>query len=165
MMEIILGGEGHMNAYELKIKEYLHSTNADAEHFILNQSCHTVQDAAKAVNVSINDVVKNICMIDQNGNVIVAIVRGEDRASTSRVSKALHIERPRLADEKEVLEGTGYPAGGVPSFGFDATFLIDPRVMELNYVFTGGGSPHSLVKMKVEDLLKLNRGKNVRVRK
>lgn len=104
-------------------------------------------------------------MIDQNRNLIVAIVKGEDRASTSRVSKALNIEKPRLADEKEVLEGTGYPAGGVPSFGFDATFLIDHRVTELDYVFTGGGSPQSLVKVKVEDLLKLNKGTNVRVRK
>lgn len=104
-------------------------------------------------------------MMDQNGNLIVAIVKGEDRASTSRVSKALNIARPRLATENEVLEGTGYPAGGVPSFGYRAEFLIDPRVTELTYVFTGGGSPNSLVKITVEDLLKVNKGIVVRIRK
>ncbi|PPA85889.1 hypothetical protein C4A75_07270 [Brevibacillus laterosporus] len=154
-----------MNFYELQVKEYLHSKNADAQHFILDQSCHTVEEAAKAVNVPVNELVKNICMVDQVGRLIVAVVKGEDRASTSRVSKALNIERPRLANEKEVLEGTGYPAGGVPSFGFEAIFLVDPRVTELEYVYTGGGSPNSLVKIKVEDLLRLNRGKIVRVRK
>ncbi|MDN9012644.1 aminoacyl-tRNA deacylase [Brevibacillus laterosporus] len=154
-----------MNSYELQIKDYLHEKAADAQHFILNQSCHTVEEAAKAVNASIDELVKNICMIDEDGRLIVAIVKGEDRASTSRVSKGLNIKRPRLADEKEVLEGTGYPAGGVPSFGFEAIFLVDPKITELEYVYTGGGSPHSLVKIKVEDLVRLNKGKLMRVRK
>ncbi|MED3395466.1 YbaK/EbsC family protein [Bacillus wiedmannii] len=128
-----------MSPYDLKIKEYLNETKINAEHLILNESCHSVEEAAKAVNAYKEEFVKNICMMDQNGNLIVAIVKGEDRASTSRVSKALNIARPRLATENEVLEGTGYPAGGVPSFGYRAEFLIDPRVTELTYVFTGGG--------------------------
>lgn len=154
-----------MDQYDLKIKEYMKKTNMDAEHLVLNKSCHTVAEAAEAVNASIHQFVKNICMIDQDRNLIVAIVKGEDRASTSRVSKAMNIERPRLADENEVLEGTGYPAGGVPSFGYDAIFLIDPNVAELEEIYTGGGSTHSLVKIKVEHLLKINKGKIVRVRK
>ncbi|MES5955442.1 aminoacyl-tRNA deacylase [Bacillus fungorum] len=154
-----------MNPYDLKIKEYLNETKINAQHLILNESCHSVEEAAKAVNAYKEEFVKNICMMDQNGNLIVAIVKGEDRASTSRVSKALNIARPRLATENEVLEGTGYPAGGVPSFGYRAEFLIDPRVTELTYVFTGGGSPNSLVKITVEDLLKVNKGLVVRIRK
>ncbi|CUB14767.1 MULTISPECIES: aminoacyl-tRNA deacylase [Bacillus] len=154
-----------MSPYDLKIKEYLNETKINAEHLILNESCHSVEEAAKAVNAYKEEFVKNICMMDQNGNLIVAIVKGEDRASTSRVSKALNIARPRLATENEVLEGTGYPAGGVPSFGYRAEFLIDPRVTELTYVFTGGGSPNSLVKITVEDLLKVNKGIVVRIRK
>ena len=154
-----------MNPYDLKIKEYLNETKINAQHLILDESCHSVEEAAKAVNAYKEEFVKNICMMDQNGNLIVAIVKGEDRASTSRVSKALNIARPRLATENEVLEGTGYPAGGVPSFGYRAEFLIDPRVTELTYVFTGGGSPNSLVKITVEDLLKVNKGLVVRIRK
>ncbi|MCU4734255.1 YbaK/EbsC family protein [Bacillus cereus] len=154
-----------MSPYDLKIKEYLNETKINAEHLILNESRHSVEEAAKAVNAYKEEFVKNICMMDQNGNLIVAIVKGKDRASTSRVSKALNIARPRLATENEVLEGTGYPAGGVPSFGYRAEFLIDPRVTELTYVFTRGGSPNSLVKITVEDLLKVNKGIVVRIRK
>ncbi|HDR6248375.1 TPA: YbaK/EbsC family protein [Bacillus cereus] len=154
-----------MSPYDLKIKEYLNETKINAEHLILNASCHSVEEAAKAVNAYKEEFVKNICMMDQNGNLIVAIVKGEDRASTSRVSKALNIARPRLATENEVLEGTGYQAGGVPSFGYRAEFSIDPRVTELTYIFTGGGSPNSLVKITVEDLLKVNKGIVVRIRK
>ncbi|ADY24717.1 YbaK/EbsC family protein [Bacillus paranthracis] len=154
-----------MSPYDLKIKEYLNETKINAEHLILNESCHSVEKAAKAVNAYKEEFVKNICMMDQNGNLIVASVKEEDRASTSRVSKALNIARPRLVTENEVLEGSGYPAGGVPSFWYRAEFLIDPRVTELTYVFTGGGSPNSLVKITVEDLLKVNKGIVVRIRK
>ena len=104
-------------------------------------------------------------MIDSNDQLIVAIVKGEDNASTSRVAKALTIERPRLATPEEILQKTGYPCGGTPSFGFDAIFLIDPRVMEKETIYTGGGSEQSLVKINTSELLKANQGTVVRIRR
>lgn len=99
----------------------------NAEHLRFDQSCHSVAEAAEAVNASAEDFVKNICMIGVNDELIVAIVKGEDMASTSRVAKLLGIERPRLAS-------------GTPSFGFEAVWLIDERVLEKESIFTGGGS-------------------------
>ena len=104
-------------------------------------------------------------MIDNNGRLIVAIVKGEDRASTKAVSRALSIERLRLASPDEILEMTGYLFGGTPSFGFDAIFLIDNKVMKEEMVYSGGGSDKSLVKISPEEILKLNNGNVVRVRK
>ncbi|MBG9794953.1 prolyl-tRNA synthetase [Paenibacillus dendritiformis] len=154
-----------MNAYETKIKEYMTLHHIQAEHLVLEQSCHSVQEAAMAVQGSADQFVKNICMIDEQDRFIVAIVKGEDRASTTRVGKALEIAKPRLANETEVLERTGYPAGGVPSFGFDALFLIDPKVAGQDAVYTGGGSPHSLIKIAVPELLRASGGEVARVRK
>lgn len=154
-----------MTEYDLKVKEYINSQGIAAQHFILKESCHSVEDAAKAMNASQSEFVKNICMIDEKDRLIIVIVKGEDRASTSRVSKALNIARPRLADEKEILVHTGFPAGGVPSFGFSALFLVDPKVTEREYIYTGGGTPHSLVRIGIEDLLRVNKGMVVRVRK
>lgn len=34
-----------------------------------------------------------------------------------------------LATPGEILEKTGYPCGGTPSFGYQAMFLVDPKVM------------------------------------
>jgi len=151
--------------YSQKMKQYIDSNSINAEHLEFEQSCHTVEDAANAVNGSVDEIIKNICMIDQNDQLIVAIVKGEDRVSTSRVGKALNMERPRMANADEILNKTGYPAGGVPSFGFDATFLIDPKVTEQEYIYTGGGTPNSLVKISVEELIKVNKGTVVRIRK
>ncbi|PIZ51084.1 hypothetical protein COY27_04790 [Candidatus Woesearchaeota archaeon CG_4_10_14_0_2_um_filter_33_13] len=154
-----------MNDYEEKLKAYMKEKHIFGEHLSFEQSCHSVEEAAKAANTNTDDFVKNICMIDSNGNLIVAIVKGEDRASTSRVEKALNIERPRTATPEEILQKTGFPCGGTPSFGYTATFLVDPRVMDKEVVYSGGGSENSLVKISSKELLKANNGKVVRVRK
>ena len=44
-------------------------------------------------------------------------------------------------------------------------FLIDPKVMELETVFTGGGSETSLIKMRTEELVRANQGTILRIRK
>ncbi|SCS51761.1 aminoacyl-tRNA deacylase [Staphylococcus caeli] len=148
-----------------KVKKILEKYNVNAKHLVLNQTCHSVKEAAEVTNAQVTDFVKNICMMDSNDNLIVAIVKGEHRDSTSRVGKGLDINRPRLADEEEVFEQTGFPPGGVPSFGFKGKFLIDLKVMEMDFIYTVGGSEKSLVKINTQDLVKLNQGEIIRVRK
>ena len=153
------------NPYEQKLKKWMTGNNVKADHLTFNQSCHSVGEAAKAVNAKPEDFVKNICMIDSKRNLIVAIVKGEDKASTERVGRLLNIERPRTATPEEMLEKSGYPCGGTPSFGYKARFLIDEKVMEKEAVYTGGGSETSLVKIKPQELLKANNGQVARLRK
>ena len=154
-----------MKDYEKKIKQYLEQNESDGEHLSFNQSCHSVTEAAEAVGCEPGEIVKSICMVDSKKNLIVAIIKGDDRASTSRVSKALKIQRPRTATPEEILEYTGFPCGGTPSFGFHATFLVDPKVLDQKYVYTGGGTESSLVRISTASLLQLNQGTVVRVRK
>jgi Cys-tRNA(Pro)/Cys-tRNA(Cys) deacylase len=154
-----------MNDYEEKLKRFIEENRIRAEHLSFKESCHSVAEAAEAVRAPVQEFVKNICMIDSHGNLIVAIVKGEDRASTSRVAKALDIEPPRIANADEILSKTGYPVGGTPSFGYSAKFLVDPRVMEKELVYSGGGSETSLVRIASVELLNANHGNVVRVRK
>jgi prolyl-tRNA editing enzyme YbaK/EbsC (Cys-tRNA(Pro) deacylase) len=154
-----------MKKYENSLKEFLEQSENEAEHLSFEQSCHSVTEAAATVGCDPEDLVKNICMIDSEQNLIVAIVKGEDRASTSRVAKALNIDRPRTATPEEILDHTGFPCGGTPSFGYNATFIVDPKVFDKEVVYTGGGSDTSLVRISSKALLKLNQGKVARVRK
>ena len=154
-----------MDKFEENLKRAIQENGVKAEHLCFEKSCHSVDDAAKAANVDSEDFVKNICMVDSSGKLIVAIVKGEDRASTSRVAKALGVERPRLATPSEILEKTGFPCGGTPSFGYNAIFLMDPRVMEKEIVYSGGGSEKALVKISPKEMQKANNAQIVRVRK
>lgn len=154
-----------MSESETKLIDFMRTNGIKADHLSFAVSCHSVEDAARAVNAGTDDFVKNICMIDDDGNLIVAIVKGEDRASTTRVEKVLKISRPRMATPEEILERTGFPCGGTPSFGYVAIFLIDPRVMEKEFIYSGGGSENSLVKISTEELKRANDGRIERVRK
>ena len=143
----------------------MHEKDISAEHLVFNESTRSVAEAAKAAGVTPQDFVKNICMIDSNGSLVVGIVKGEDRVSTSRVAKLLGVETVRVATPDEILARTGYPCGGTPSYGYHARFLIDERVLQKDVVYTGGGSVNSLVKIRPSDLLRANGGEVVRLRK
>ena len=154
-----------MRGYEEKLKAIIEERDIEAEHLRFDRSCHSVAEAAQTVGTEPEDFVKSICMVDQEGRAIVAIVKGEDRVSTSRVAKALGIDRPKVASPGEILGLTGFPLGGTPGFGFDATFLVDPRVLEKETVYLGGGSEKALVRMSTKELIKANKARVVRVRK
>lgn len=154
-----------MKAYEEKLKHYIAENNIEAQHHVFTETCHSVDEAAAAAKVSPECFIKSICMVKSDGGLVVAIVKGEDRASTSRVAKALEVDEIRTASPDEILIKTGYQCGGVPAFGYDAIFLIDPRVMEMEKIYTGGGSTYSLLEITTKDMLKLNKGQIIRIRK
>jgi len=155
----------NIDFYHNKVNQWLESYDIKFKHMIFDKSCHSVEEAVISSGEPIEFIVKSICMIDDNNNLIVAIVSGNDRASTSRVVKALNIDKPRVAHLNEVLEKTGFPAGGVPSFSYNAIFVVDSKVSEKEYVLTGGGSEFSLIKIRVLDLIELNNANIARIRK
>ncbi|MBI5413898.1 hypothetical protein HZA38_00070 [Candidatus Peregrinibacteria bacterium] len=154
-----------MNPYEEKLKKFLQENNIQAEHIHFDKTVHTVEDACREANAEPDDFIKTICMITGDNKTIGAIVLGSYRASTSRVAKELGIERPSVATPEQALEKTGYLVGGTPPFGYDGIFLIDPLVLEKEVVYVGGGAPSALVKISTKELLKVNKGKIVRIRK
>lgn len=154
-----------MNKYDRKLYDYIAQNDINAEHLVFEKSCHSVQEAADAVGASPEDLVKNLCLIDDAGSLIVAIVKGEDRVSTKKAGRALGIAPPRIATVEEILKKTGYPCGGVPSFSYKAYYLVDQRVMEKEFVYTGGGSEYSLVRISPAELVKANGAQVVNIRK
>ena len=90
-----------------------------------------------------------------SGKTIAAMVPAEFRVSVSRLTKATGIENLELTNSKEAYEKTGYPVGGMPCFGYDAILVVDPKVLEKEYVYTGGGSEFSLVKISTEEIKRI----------
>jgi len=153
------------HTYEQQFRSYLQKQQIQADHLSFEQSCHSVEEAAQAAQADPEDIVKSICLLDEEDRLIVAIVKGADRVSTSRVAKTLERATVRMATPDEILARTGYPCGGTPALGYQATFLVDQRVTERETVFTGGGSENSLLKIKTTELLRANQAQIVRVRR
>src|SRR3989344_5030068 len=165
-IRVIMEQYNMITDYEQKLKEWMAENKVQAEHHSFNQSCHSVEEAAQVVGGEPEDFVKNICMIDLEGNLIVAIVKGEDKVSLDNVAADLGTSKSkiRIAKPEEMLEKSGYPCGGTPSFGYSARFLVDERVMEKEIVYTGGGSETSLIKVSPKELLNANRGQIAKLR-
>lgn len=149
----------------------MESRGVHAEHLVFDRSTHSVAEAAVAADAPVDAFVKSICMrADAQGEdgggagLVVAVVKGEDRASTTRVGRVVGAA-VRLASPEEVLASSGYPAGGTPPFGFAARFLVDERVMARDVVYAGGGSDRALVRVSPAELLRVNGGVVARVRK
>jgi len=152
--------------YEQRIRDYITRNAVQAEHLSFEQSCHSVAEAAEAAGAVPEDFVKNICLLTPDEELVVVIVKGEDRVSLLKVADALGVDgKMRLATPSEILAWTGYPCGGTPSFGFAALFLIDERVFEKEVVFTGGGSESSLIKVSPDELRRANQGIVAHLRK
>ena len=154
-----------MSHYEDKLRVFVVENGIQAEVLSFAQATHSVAEAAAAVGADHEDFVKSICMVTMGGKLVVAIVKGEHRASTGRVGKALGIPRPRIAEPNEILELTGYPVGGTPAFGYEATFLMDPMVLEKEKVYSGGGSGNALTYMSTKEMKRVSCAQVARVRK
>lgn len=154
-----------MEPYEEKLRQFLKKKKVVAEHLHFDKSVHTVEDACREAHAEPDDFVKTICMVAEDGRVIGALVLGSDRASTERVAKALGIERPQVATPEQALEKTGYLVGGTPPFGYEATFVIDEKVMGKDVVYVGGGTPNALVRISPREVQRINHGTIARVRK
>jgi Cys-tRNA(Pro)/Cys-tRNA(Cys) deacylase len=150
--------------YESRLKKFLSDNDIKAEHIVFQQTVHTVADAARAVGTTPDSFIKSVVFIS-GGKTLVGIVTGDTRASSSRLMKHTGISGLVVATPEQVLERTGYPVGGVPPFGYDARFFMDPGVLEKDQVYGGGGSSRSLTRISPREILRINGAKITRVRK
>jgi prolyl-tRNA editing enzyme YbaK/EbsC (Cys-tRNA(Pro) deacylase) len=99
----------------------------------------TVKEAARAVGVSEDKVVKTI-VVNCGGEFRAYILRGDKRLDLKSLGC-------RLATPEEVLTVTGYPVGGVPPV-LNIPVFIDEELLNEDYVYGGGGDDHSLLRFK-----------------
>ena len=106
-------------------------------------------------------------MLTPAGNVIIAMVPAENRASTEKVRKFLELEeRPRIATAEEVEKHIGQQVGGNSPFNApNAKILIDSKILEKGWILTGDGDDRHLVKISTKELKRVIDYTEARVRK
>lgn len=150
--------------YLNKLKKYLEENQAEYQVLPMSESVATSIEAAKQMGEKAEDIVKSIVFY-KNDLIIVAIVRKSDRVDKAKISKALNLTGIKLCSPEETLKKTGYPAGGVPPLGFKASFLIDKKAAEKEEVIAGGGNNRTLIKIKTQELLRMNKARIIEIRK
>ncbi|MBI5167779.1 MAG: YbaK/EbsC family protein [candidate division NC10 bacterium] len=121
----------------------------------------TVEAAARGLGVSEGEIIKSLLFQAKDGGLVLAIAAGMGRINTKRLEQLTGLKGLRLAKPEVVLEATGYPAGGTPPVGHKnhLRVVVDWRVLELPYVYGGGGDPKVMMRIKPTDIIRLNQAK------
>lgn len=130
--------------------------NLDPEFLDFNISVHTVEDAARAAGVRVSDMTKNLVLLDDTNQLVIAALSGTDRLDLYKVESLLG-RRVRMAKASEVLKLVGYEAGAVPVVGFKGTLVLDTRVAQKAYLFSSAGTSRSLAKVPTKKLIEATR--------
>lgn len=137
-----------------KLKRFLEQNDVETDFYEFSESTLTADDAAEQLEVEPERIVKSLIFMDENSNPLLAIVPGEERADEDKLSK-IHGEDIRMAKAREVEDFTGYKIGEVPPVSLGLPTFADSEVIEFETVIAGGGSTHTLVELRVEDILNL----------
>ncbi len=119
----------------------------------------TVETAARAVNASVDQIIKSILfMVDEQPVLAIAcgnaMIRQRAIASVYGVSK----KKVRLASPIEVLIISGYEVGAMPPFGHRQPLvtLLDKRVLDIPLAYAGGGAENALLRVNPQEILKVS---------
>lgn len=131
----------------------------------------TVPLAARAMGCAESQIIKSVVFLikeDATLRPTVVITNGTAPIDYRKLAALLGVgrKRLRLASADEVLAITGYPAGGVPPFGFSEPLetLVDAGVMDQPVVYGGGGDERTLLRIAPAELLRVTGGRVVDVR-
>lgn len=121
--------------------------------------------SAKEMGVDLSKIIKTVVFKDENGSVYAAIVRGQQDVDTKIIKKFYKIKDLRLIARDDVIKEIGYPAGGVPPFGFAAKFILDSSLDSDEVVYAGGGSVYSLIEIKISEIERVAQSNKIKISK
>ena len=120
-----------------------------AEILEIGRPVKTVEQATRETGVARKQVIKSLVIISEREPLLV-IVDGESMVSMRKLRE--FFGSCRFARPDEVRKLTGYEVGGVPPVGVPLRTIIDPRVLENEYVIGGGGAVDKLLRVKPQKI-------------
>ncbi len=143
-----------------RVQQFLTEHSIDSTVIELDKSTRTAPMAAEAIGTTLGSIVKSLIFV-ADGKVVLALVAGDRRASTEKLTDALGADGVRIANADEVREQTGYAIGGVPPVAHTEplTTVIDQSLSRFETVYAAAGSPRAIFPIRYTELLALTQGK------
>ena len=127
----------------------------DVEVMEFDNSVETVEKASELSGHPRSAIVKTL-LLKVGEEYLVAVIRGDRRLDLNKAGKVLG-KKVRLAKPDEVATVLGTEIGAVTPFSPKVRSLqviLDPVVLNQEFVICGGGSLNRLYKVEVGDLVK-----------
>ena len=132
------------------------SVDFEAQVHVFSEGTKTADDAAAAIGCPVAAIVKSLVFV-VGDEPVVALVPGDLRLDTDKLSAAAGGGEVRRAGLDEVRDATGYVAGGTPPFGHATSLRVfaDPALKRNEPVWAAAGTPSSVFPISIVDLDRL----------
>jgi prolyl-tRNA editing enzyme YbaK/EbsC (Cys-tRNA(Pro) deacylase)/predicted Fe-S protein YdhL (DUF1289 family) len=124
---------------------------------MLAEAARTAQQAADALGITLGQIAKSIIFRRKSDDAAVLVVTSGDQRVDEKKVAALVGPLGR-ADAGFVKSKTGFSIGGVPPLAHatPSVTLIDQELFRFEEVWAAAGHPHSVFKLKPQDLARLS---------
>ena len=139
-----------------KLKDNLDAAKVPYE--VYNHAlAYTAQEIAAKQHVSGNELAK-VVMLEADDQLVMGVIRGNDKIDLPTVENSLGVDRARLATEDEfVARFPECEIGAMPPFGnlFGMKVFVDPALEKDEYIFFNAGNHVETVRLKYKDFARL----------
>lgn len=148
------------------LQQFINQHQIDATILPMNRHTPTVPDAAQALGVDTEQIIKSLVFL-VNDTPLLIINNGTAKADRRKIAGHLAVGRKRVkfANAEKALEITGYVVGSMPPFGHRQKLrtFIDPAIMQLDVIFGGGGDINAMMRLTPNELLRVTQAEVVPV--
>jgi Cys-tRNA(Pro) deacylase len=145
-----------------RVAAFLREAGAEARLEELSTGTATASAAARAVGAEIAEIVKSL-VFECDGRYVLALVPGDRRADPKKIAAAAGCGAARIASPAQVLDATGFAAGGVAPFPLRrvATVLLDQTLLAHERVWIGAGTERHLASIEPGELARLAQARTI----
>ena len=142
-----------------RVAAFFREAGAEARLEELPTGTPTAQAAAKAIGCPLEQIVKSV-VFRCGEQTVLALLPGDRRADTAKISNAAGAIEARVARPDEVLAITGFAPGAVSPVPVPAgaLVLVERTIVSAPVVWVGGGSERHMAMLVPVELIRLTRG-------
>jgi Cys-tRNA(Pro) deacylase len=148
------------------LQRFIEAHNIEATILPMTQHTPTVPDAARALGVEPEQIIKSLVFLVQEEPLLV-INNGLAKVDRRKIADRLGVgkKQVKFASAEQALEITGYIVGSMPPFGHRRKLrtLVDPAVTEFDIIFGGGGDIDAMLRLTSVELLRVTEAELIAV--
>lgn len=143
------------------LQRFIEAQNIEATILPMAEHTPTVPDAARALGVEPEQIIKSLVFLVQEEPLLV-INNGLAKVDRRKIADRLGVgkKQVKFASAEQALEITGYVVGSMPPFGHRRKLrtLVDQAITGLQVIFGGGGDINAMMRLTVAELLRVTEG-------
>ena len=148
-------GRAALSPSSQRVVEAARAAGLEIEVREFPEGTRTAEDAARAIGVSVGQIVKSL-VFTTDGRPVLCLVSGLNRVDGARLAVVTGASDVRRASADEVERATGFAIGGVPPLGHAHPLPIycDRDLLAFDIVWAAAGTPRAVFSAQPLALVK-----------